>query len=218
MTSQTFQFVMRDGPTPGKTYSISKSELFIGRDIKSDIVLNVSEVSRRHARVSLQEGGYILEDLGSTNGTFVNGQRLVGPHLLLPGEIVRLGDRVTLAFEAYEFDPDATIIATPPPAATAPQPAAEPPPQPIAQPQAVQPQAAPPQPAPPPQHVAPPPPAYADQVAPAAPQEARGGNKWLWAGIGCMAIIVIAIIAGAFVFDYLNLYCTPPFNVLFQCQ
>lgn len=207
MTSQTFQFVMRDGPSPGKTFAISKSELFIGRDINSDIVLNVSEVSRRHARVSLQEGGYILEDLGSTNGTFVNGQRLVGPHLLLPGEIIRLGDNVTLAFEAFQFDPDATVISTPPPMATAPQPVTPPSPQ---------------QAAPSPQPIAPPPPSYAEQAPPGPPplmpvEESSGSKKWLWAGIGCFVVVACVIVVGALVFDSMNLYCTPPFNVLFAC-
>jgi pSer/pThr/pTyr-binding forkhead associated (FHA) protein len=94
-----FQLVMRSGPNPGKTFELSEGEATIGRDITNAIVINDAEVSRRHARLSPQAGGYVLEDLGSTNGTFVNGQRLMGPHLLRPGELVLLGENVSLAYE-----------------------------------------------------------------------------------------------------------------------
>ena len=77
--------IMRTGPNPGKSFELTKNELYIGRDINNDIVINDSEISRKHARLILQAGGYVLEDLGSTNGSFVNGQRLMGPHVLRPG-------------------------------------------------------------------------------------------------------------------------------------
>lgn len=62
--------------------------MFIGRDLTNDIVINDAEISRRHARLISQAGGYVLEDLGSTNGTFINGQRLASPYILRPGETV----------------------------------------------------------------------------------------------------------------------------------
>src|ERR1700722_19665500 len=50
------------------------------------------EISRYHARVSLGAGGsYVVEDLGSTNGTFVNGTRISGPQTLKPGDTIELG-------------------------------------------------------------------------------------------------------------------------------
>ena len=78
MASQPFQLVMRAGPTPGKVFSLSKTELYLGRDISNDIVINDAEVSRKHVRLMLQSGQFVLEDLGSTNGTFVNNQRVAG--------------------------------------------------------------------------------------------------------------------------------------------
>ena len=72
MASQSFQFVMRTGPNPGKVFDVSKSEIYIGRDINNDIVINDPEVSRHHCRLTQGGGGYTIEDLGSTNGTFVN--------------------------------------------------------------------------------------------------------------------------------------------------
>ena len=117
MASQSYQLVMRSGPTPGKVFELSKNENYIGRDISNDIVINDSEVSRKHARLVLQAGSFVLEDIGSTNGTFVNGQRLMGPHVLKPGELIMLGENVGLAFEAG-YDENATMVASPGPAAS----------------------------------------------------------------------------------------------------
>ncbi len=110
MASGTYLFVMNSGPNPGKTYELSQDEITIGRDIANNIVVNDAEVSRRHARLRLQAGNYILEDLGSTNGSFVNGQRLMGPHALRPGEQIMFGDHVSFSFEARQFDPNTTLI------------------------------------------------------------------------------------------------------------
>jgi len=112
MAPQQFQFIMRTGPTPGKIFELITNELYIGREVTNDITIDDAEVSRKHARLIMQAGGYLLEDLGSTNGTYVNGQRLMGPHVLRPGELVKLGENVSLAFEAG-YDPDATMVASP---------------------------------------------------------------------------------------------------------
>ncbi len=118
-----FQLVMHTGPNQGKVAPLEKDELYIGRDLSNDIVINDAEVSRRHARLVLQAGGFVLEDLGSTNGTSVNGQRLMGPYTLRIGDVITLGEHVGLGFEPSEFDPDATVVSaaakpvvTPPPA------------------------------------------------------------------------------------------------------
>ncbi len=62
-------------------------------------MINDPEVSRHHCRLTQGGGGYTLEDLGSTNGTFVNGQRLTGARQLQPGDMIGLGETVTLAYE-----------------------------------------------------------------------------------------------------------------------
>ncbi len=125
MAESTFQLVMNSGPNPGKEFPLEKGEVFIGRDLTNDLVINDAEVSRRHARLVAQAGGYILEDLGSTNGTFVNGQRLMGPYILRSGETVTLGEHVSLLFQEVRIDPDATMVASSaltPPTAGIPQP------------------------------------------------------------------------------------------------
>jgi hypothetical protein len=109
MQSQ-FQLIMRSGTTPGAAFTLEGDQLTIGRDSANEIVINDAEVSRRHARLTFQGGKYVLEDLGSTNGTFVNGQRLAGPRVLKPGEVVSFGEQIVLIFEATTFDPGATVV------------------------------------------------------------------------------------------------------------
>src|SRR6185436_6684469 len=117
MVSQ-FQLIMRSGPTPGATFNLEGDQLTIGRDSANEIVINDAEISRRHARLTYQGGKYVLEDLGSTNGTFVNGQRLAGPRVLKPGEVVSFGEQIVLVFEVVSIDPRATVM--PPRAAAGP--------------------------------------------------------------------------------------------------
>jgi predicted component of type VI protein secretion system len=104
-----FQLIMRSGPTPGAAFALEGDQLTIGRDSTNEITINDAEVSRRHARLTFQGGKFVLEDLGSTNGTFVNGQRLAGPRVLKAGEVVSFGEQIVLVFEASTFDPAATI-------------------------------------------------------------------------------------------------------------
>jgi pSer/pThr/pTyr-binding forkhead associated (FHA) protein len=109
MASQ-FQLIMRTGPTPGAAFILEGDQLNIGRDSTNEITINDAEVSRRHARLTFQGGKYVLEDLGSTNGTFVNGQRLAGPRVLKAGEVVSFGEQIVLVFEVTTNDPGATVV------------------------------------------------------------------------------------------------------------
>ncbi len=131
MASQ-FQLMMRSGPTPGASFTLEGDQIDIGRDSTNEIVINDAEISRRHARLTFQGGKYVLEDLGSTNGTFVNGQRLAGPRVLKSGEVVSFGEQIVMIFEATHFDAGATVVS--PRAAAVPaasRPVMPPPPPPV---------------------------------------------------------------------------------------
>ena len=91
MASQ-FQLIMRSGPTPGAAFALEGDQINIGRDSANEIVINDAEISRRHARLTFQGGKYVLEDLGSTNGTYLNDEPLRGPQPLHPGDRIRIGD------------------------------------------------------------------------------------------------------------------------------
>lgn len=105
----TFRLVLKSGPNSGQTCELGNTDTIIGRDINANFVINDPEVSRRHARLYLQGANYVIEDLGSTNGTVVNGQRLAGPYILSPGELITLGEHTQVLFEKVILDPDATI-------------------------------------------------------------------------------------------------------------
>ncbi|GAB4578449.1 MAG: hypothetical protein Fur0022_11840 [Anaerolineales bacterium] len=113
MATQSFQLVMRAGPSIGKVFPISKGEMHIGRDISNDIVINDAEVSRKHVRVVIQAGEVIIEDLGSTNGSFVNEQRISGPYTLVAGDTLQLGEHVVLVFETAVQEADTTMAVPP---------------------------------------------------------------------------------------------------------
>jgi len=107
-----FQLVMRSGPTVGAIYLLEGESISVGRDASNTIQINDAEMSRRHARLQFQGGKYVIEDVGSTNGTHVNGQRLSAPHVLKTGDVVSFGEGIVLGFESTDFDPAATL-ATP---------------------------------------------------------------------------------------------------------
>ncbi|MDF9408155.1 MAG: FHA domain-containing protein FhaB [Pelotomaculum sp. PtaB.Bin013] len=75
---------------PGGTFGFDR-ETLIGRDNRSDIVISASFASARHARIYFKEGQYWLEDLHSTNGTFLNEIQVNKPIVLANGDKIRIG-------------------------------------------------------------------------------------------------------------------------------
>lgn len=129
--------------TDGREYTVGAHGLSFGREAGSDVVIEDSQVSRHHAEIRLTPRGYSISD-SSTNGTFVNGQRLTESRLLARADMIRIAD--------HEFRFYGEPALTPAPAASPVPPPAEPPPAPPA-PRAAPPPAAaapPPAPAPPP--------------------------------------------------------------------
>jgi len=106
-----FHFVMRSGPTPGKVFPIEGTDITIGRDANQTISINDAEISRKHAKMTLRGSAYVIQDLGSTNGTFVNGNRISGIQVLNPNDIVSFGENIVLMYELVA-DPNATIMAS----------------------------------------------------------------------------------------------------------
>ena len=79
------------GCAPGAAYDLSEGAL-LGRGDQADIVLEDSFASSRHARLVPHGDVIVLEDLGSTNGTYLNDEPLRGPQPLHPGDRIRIGD------------------------------------------------------------------------------------------------------------------------------
>ncbi len=71
-------------------------DIVVGRDAGCDRVIHVLTVSGRHARLRRQDGRIVIEDLGSSNGTFVNGRRIDGPTDVRPGDLIGLGSHTVV--------------------------------------------------------------------------------------------------------------------------
>jgi pSer/pThr/pTyr-binding forkhead associated (FHA) protein len=78
---------------PGEDYEVDSAQLTIGRGGQNDIAIGSDEfASARHARFEPRHDGVWVQDLGSTNGTYLNGARLEHPRRLTQGDIVRVGE------------------------------------------------------------------------------------------------------------------------------
>lgn len=198
MSGQYF-FTMHAGPTPGKTFDLEGTSITIGREANNEVVINDPEISRKHTRMTFQGGTWVIEDLGSTNGTFVNETRLTGPYSLRLGDVVGLGEKIKLIFETVSADMNATMVAAPPPAA----------------PTAAAPIPSQPAPAKPVYYTPQPPPAYAGQVpaSPAAfeeeqPPQPKNNRTVLIAVIAIVLLCLICCCVGLFWYiDSNALYC-----------
>ena len=88
------EFRYLDGAGAGEVRIIRKEFATVGRHPDADLPLDPTrdlDVSVRHAAVFRAGGGWVVRDLGSTNGTWVNGEKLKGDRTLLPGDVIRLG-------------------------------------------------------------------------------------------------------------------------------
>jgi hypothetical protein len=184
--AERYRLVMSAGPNPGKVFELTMDSMSIGREAGNDIVIQDAEISRNHARISRRGGTFLLEDLGSTNGTFINRQRITSPRALTPGDEVGFGENVVLSFQGEGAAP--TVAASGRQAATR-------------------------QPAPPPPQYAAPQPQYAPPQA-AAPAKKKGLSPIVIVLVVLVACCCMAAVGGYF-FDSLNLYCTSPFDTLF---
>jgi pSer/pThr/pTyr-binding forkhead associated (FHA) protein len=92
----------------GQEHRIPSQTATIGRAVECDVVIVSKDVSREHARVHLEGRRWFVEDLGSTNGSFLNGERVIGSMDMRDGDSLKVGD-VTFVFH----DPDTTTRENP---------------------------------------------------------------------------------------------------------
>jgi pSer/pThr/pTyr-binding forkhead associated (FHA) protein len=213
MAGAQYRLVVRQGPIPGQVFELTKDEISVGRDISNDFVVNDAEVSRKHAKLTLEGDRYKIEDLNSTNGTYIDGQRLIGPHVLAIGEIIMFGDNVGVVFDGEPAKPDVTLPErlglgmTPVAAIPAPEESYTPP------------------------MVLPTPeasniPVLEESMPELTPEqeietEKKPINSWLLAGCGCLLVIIILLIALLVFIDQPwnpggGLYCVSPFDIIFK--
>jgi len=166
MATSGLRLVMRQGPRAGQTFDLIKPIMIIGREAGNDIVIEDPQVSRHHVKLTQQAASYIVEDLGSTNGTFIDGRRVMSPTPLSIGARLGLGDTVVLEVEPGMVTEQPQPMMSPPPA-----PAYSPPPA---------------YGVPSPAYGAPPPP----------PVEKKSPSCWVWGcGCLVVLFIVLALVA-----------------------
>ena len=89
------RLVVLESPSlsPGHAVGVDSTALTVGRSTQNDVAVERDDfASATHARFMPRRDGLWLEDLGSTNGTFVNGTRIPAPRRLTPGDVVRIGE------------------------------------------------------------------------------------------------------------------------------
>ena len=94
--------VVQEGQLAGKRWPLNKTEFVIGRGEDCDIVLPDRQVSRHHFRVVRDDDGYNVEDLGSKNGTYINGAPVRGSMQLQDGDEIQVALSVRLMFVGAE--------------------------------------------------------------------------------------------------------------------
>ena len=86
--------VVTEGPLSGRTIELADQQITFGRANDATLVLNDDYASSRHARLFPQDGQWILEDLGSTNGTYLDRQKVTRPTPVALGAPIRIGKTV----------------------------------------------------------------------------------------------------------------------------
>jgi hypothetical protein len=92
---KTMRLVVQRSPSldEGDEFPLNSAPVTVGRGGQNDLVLNGDEfASARHARIEARGDGVWVQDLDSTNGTYVNGARVVGAQRVNAGDVVRVGD------------------------------------------------------------------------------------------------------------------------------
>jgi two-component system, cell cycle response regulator len=82
------------GPELGKKWVLDDDEFTIGRDVKNNIVVDLDNVSRRHAQIQAKAGKHFVTDLGSTNGTYLNDEEVLQEQPLRSGDLVKVGGSI----------------------------------------------------------------------------------------------------------------------------
>ncbi len=194
------QIVMRSGPIPGTSFTLTKDETYLGRDLSNDIPVPDPEISRRHSRFLLRPEGVFIEDLGSTNGTFVNGVRIAAPQILTDGDLITLAESTVMSFE-HKLG---TAVPAPSLADTGPRQVAAPAPQPV--------------PTPPTQVYEPvqaPVPSRPVAEAPRIPTEKKPMG---WCSIVLIILLIaLVVIALVLIFMPASWWCTLSFNAIPGC-
>ena len=117
--SVPFRLRVDSGPNAGQIFTLDSAGATIGRQDGNTIVLDDGRLSRQHARIDPGPGGLTLTDLGSANGTRLNGRRVSGTQSLRPGDQLQLGETTIVVEGGVTATPNGNATAPVPPTAAA---------------------------------------------------------------------------------------------------
>ncbi len=105
--------IAQSGPVVGQRWTLAKAQVTIGRGAECDVVVPDRQISRVHARLQRVEDGFEVEDLGSKNGTYVNGTPLKGAHFLQDGDLIQVAFVAKLVYVGSEATMPLKVDTTP---------------------------------------------------------------------------------------------------------
>jgi len=195
---QSAQLVMTRGPEAGRRISLKEPDVILGRDPRSSIVVDHPQVSRRHARIAWRDDVWVIHDLGSTNGTFVNGRVVDEVRPLVNGDTIRLGEAVEARYEYHRPPERDRVMPSPRRPEVIPEHSRRDP-MPQVDATAVSRDAA--------DHAL-------SKERPRRPEPARhdapAGTTWIWIGAAFLVLLIIAIMALILILSYVDVLPSAP--------
>src|SRR5690349_22264331 len=87
-----FDIVVSEKAGPARRLELESQDITVGRAEENDVCLPRRNISKQHTRIAVEDGAVVVRDLGSTNGTWVNGRRIDGPQPVGPSDRICIGD------------------------------------------------------------------------------------------------------------------------------
>ena len=110
--SASLKLTVKNGPQKGQVFNLPNGKITVGRGPANDITLDDPTISKHHLLLNVQNDVVTAQDLGSTNGTFINDKKVTAPTNLRPGDTLQVGANVTLTLRGIV---DRTYVAAAPP-------------------------------------------------------------------------------------------------------
>ena len=107
-----FKLVVQKGPAIGQVFELVDGQITMGREASNSIAIDDRALSRSHAKLVKTGSGYTIQDLGSTNGTYINGEVIKNPYDLKNGDKIFIGETVVIEFQVIpgKNDANATFV------------------------------------------------------------------------------------------------------------